>query len=73
MSLLVPVDIEPSVRAFVATGQFQNEAEVLRAAMVALKRQEQAAPAILEGIEDESAGRLTPARKVVEAAKHRLA
>lgn len=73
MSQPVPVDLESSVRAYVTTGRFANEEEVLRAAMVALERQEQAVSAILEGMDDEAAGRVTSARQVVEAAKQRLA
>jgi predicted transcriptional regulator len=56
----------------VATGRFANEEEVLRAAMVALERQEQSWAAIAEGMEDETAGRLTPARQIIQAAKQGL-
>lgn len=73
MSQPVPVDVESSVRAFVATGRFATEDEVLRAAMVALEHQEQSWAAIAEGMDDEAAGRVTPARQIVEAAKQGLA
>jgi predicted transcriptional regulator len=73
MSQQIPVDIESSVHAFVATGRYANEEEVLRAAMVALERQEQSWAAIAEGMDDEAAGRVTPARQVIATAKQGLA
>ena len=72
MSEHIPLDVETSVHAFVATGRFANEEEVLRAAMAALERQEQSWTAIAEGMEDEAAGRLAPARQIVQAAKQGL-
>jgi predicted transcriptional regulator len=72
MSLQIPADVESSVRAFLATGRYSSEEDVLRKAMAALERQLSDLDAIREGIEDEAAGRVTPARQVVEAAKQRL-
>ncbi len=72
MSLQVSADIESRVRAFVADGRFASEEEVVCKALAALERQEHALDSIREGIEDEAAGRVTPARQVVEAAKQKL-
>jgi predicted transcriptional regulator len=72
MSLQIPADVESSVRAFLANGRFASEEEVLRKALAALEREEGVLDAIREGIEDEAAGRMTPARRVIEAAKQRL-
>jgi predicted transcriptional regulator len=60
MSLQMPADIEASVRAFVASGNYSNEEEVLRKALAVLNRYEQDVAAIQEGVDDMEAGRYRP-------------
>jgi Arc/MetJ-type ribon-helix-helix transcriptional regulator len=72
MSIEISHHVECLVRDFVARGLYSNEAEVFEAAMQALENQERDLEGIRRGIEDESAGRVAPARQVVEAAKRRL-
>ena len=60
MSQQIPVDIESSLRAFVATGRFANEDEVLREALAALKRESDEVAAIQLGVDDMEAGRYRP-------------
>ena len=59
MNLQVPADIEASVRAFVTSGQFASEEEVLRNALAALKHQRNVAM-IKQGVADLEAGRYRP-------------
>ena len=61
----VPSDVVPSIDAFIGTGGYSSSDEVLRAAVGLLKRQESDIAAIQEGIADEAAGRVTPARDVL--------
>lgn len=63
MSLQVSADIEASVRAFVASGQYGNEEEVLRNALAALEHQKNVAM-INEGIADLEAGRYRPFEEI---------
>ncbi|HEX6961339.1 MAG TPA: type II toxin-antitoxin system ParD family antitoxin [Lacipirellula sp.] len=60
MNLQVPADIEASVRAFVASGRYGDEVEVLRKALAVLDHYEQDVAAIQEGIDDMEAGRYRP-------------
>jgi predicted transcriptional regulator len=72
MSIEVSADIERIVHDFVARGLYPSETEVFEAAIRALESQERDLDGIRRGIEDEAAGRVMPARQVVEAAKQRL-
>jgi Arc/MetJ-type ribon-helix-helix transcriptional regulator len=65
MSYQVPSDVIPSIDAFIGTGGYSSSDDVLRAAVGLLKRQESDIAAIQEGIADEAAGRVTPARDVL--------
>ena len=64
MNLQIPVDIENSIRAFVAGGGFASEAEVLREALFALKERQDDLAAIQAGIDDMEAGRYRPWEEV---------
>ncbi len=66
----LPTDIDAALKSFLVGGRFENEADVLREALAALKRRDEHEDivAIQEGIADEAAGRVTPARTVVEGA-----
>ena len=64
MNLQLPADIEASMRAFIASGNYTNEEEVLRKALAALNRYEQDVAAIQEGIDDMEAGRYRPWEEV---------
>jgi len=72
MNLQLPADIDTAVQAFLVSGQYKNEAEVLRDALAVLRRRDEDWVAIQEGLADEAAGRLTPARTVLEQTKQRL-
>ena len=63
MSLQMPADVEASVRAFVASGHYASEEEVLRKALAALQHEESVSM-IKEGIADLEAGRYRPFEEV---------
>jgi Arc/MetJ-type ribon-helix-helix transcriptional regulator len=71
MKVEISPEIESKVRDLITRGLYSNEAEVFKAAIDALEHEERDLDAIRRGIEDEAAGRLTPARQVIEAAKQR--
>jgi len=70
MNLQLPTDIDTALKSFLVGGRYENEVEVLREALTALKRRDENEDiiAIQEGIDDEAAGRVTPARTVIENA-----
>jgi Arc/MetJ-type ribon-helix-helix transcriptional regulator len=55
MSLQLPPELAATVQGFLVGGRYENDEEVLREALVALKERE---GDLLEGIEDEAAGRI---------------
>ncbi len=57
MSLQLPADIESDLRMFLVDGKYENEIEVVRAALVSLRRSDDLA-SIKAGYEDALAGRL---------------
>lgn len=71
MDLHLPTDITISIRAFLDEGRYGSEADVLRDALAALRRQQDLA-AIRDGLADADAGRVAPARDVLAAARHRI-
>jgi len=71
MSLQLPADLTATIQSFLVGGRYENEVEVVRNALTSLKRDEDFA-AIQAGIDDMNAGRVTPARTVLEQAKQRL-
>ncbi len=71
MSLHLPADLTSTIQSFLVGGRYENEVEVVRNALASLKRDEDLA-AIQAGIEDMNAGRVTPARIVLEQARQRL-
>ena len=60
MPLQLTPELAHTVQGFLNAGRFQNDEEVLREALAALRRQEDELAEILEGIEDETAGRTRP-------------
>lgn len=60
MPLQLPPGLASTVQGFLASGHYKNEEEVLQEALTALHHQEEDLAAIMEGIEDEAAGRLIP-------------
>jgi predicted transcriptional regulator len=60
MSLQFTPDIAATIKGFLAGGLYKDETDVMREALVALKQREQTLVEILEGIEDEAAGRTRP-------------
>jgi predicted transcriptional regulator len=60
MSLQLPPQLAATVQGFLVGGRFKNDEEVLVEALVALKERDADLAGILEGIEDEAAGRLRP-------------
>ena len=71
MSMQLPPDINTTLQSFLVEGRYEDEADVLREALIALKRSNEKADliAIQEGIEDEAAGRIVPARQVIDEIK----
>ncbi|MAT70564.1 MAG: hypothetical protein CMJ58_13685 [Planctomycetaceae bacterium] len=72
MDLQLPPDVTLSLQAFLDEGRYGSEADVLRDALAALRRQQDLA-AIAEGAADAAAGRVTPARDTLSAARQRIA
>ncbi len=72
MSLQLPADLTATIQSFLVDGRYKDEVEVMRNALTSLKREDDLA-AIQEGIEDMNAGRLTPARTVLEQARQQQA
>ena len=60
MPLQLPPELASTVQGFLARGHYKSEEDVLREALSALHHQEEDLAAILEGLEDEAAGRLQP-------------
>ncbi len=62
MSMQLPPDINTTLQSFLVEGRYEDEADVLREALIALKRSNEKADliAIQEGIEDMEAGRVRP-------------
>jgi predicted transcriptional regulator len=73
MSIQIPADVEATIQQFMATGEYSDVHDLLRQAIAALEQQTKACAAIEEGMDDEAAGRMTPAREVIETAKQGLA
>lgn len=63
MNLEIPADVSFDMAAFVRSGRFADEAEVLRRAMALLRREEEIA-AIQAGIDEMEAGRGRPWEEV---------
>lgn len=72
MSLQLPPELAATAQGFLVGGRFKNDEEVLREALVALKEREDDLACVLEGIEDEAAGRIVLARDVLTRAKRSL-
>jgi Arc/MetJ-type ribon-helix-helix transcriptional regulator len=60
MSYQFPPDVKQRVDSQLATGHYETEDEVLRAAMTALERERDELDAIAVGIDDMNAGRVRP-------------
>lgn len=60
MRLQLTPELATSVQRFLASGHYKDEEEVLREALAALHQRDDELAAILEGIEDEAAGRIRP-------------
>lgn len=60
MSTDLPADIDSTIQSFLAGGRYQNEAEVLREALAALKYRDEDLEAIQAGIDDMKADRISP-------------
>ncbi|MCG8586718.1 MAG: type II toxin-antitoxin system ParD family antitoxin [Pirellulales bacterium] len=64
MQYEIPTDVTGLIKAQLATGAYQNEGDVLRAALEALSRQNADLAAIREGIADVEAGRTRPFEEI---------
>lgn len=60
MSLEFTPDMSATIQGFLAGGLYKDETDVVREALVALKQREETLAEIMEGIEDEAAGRTRP-------------
>ena len=60
MNYQIPTDVSGLIQAQLASGAYQDEGDVLRAALEALRRQNADLAAIRAGIEDMEAGRHRP-------------
>ena len=70
-----PPDVKQRVNSQLATGHYQTEDEVLRAAMAALEREREDLEAIAAGIDDMNAGRFRPFAEIDSEfrARHNIA
>jgi putative addiction module CopG family antidote len=64
MSLQLTPELTATVQGFLAKGSYRTDEEVVREALVALQQRDRDLAEILEGIEDETAGRIQPWREV---------
>jgi putative addiction module CopG family antidote len=60
MSLQLTPELASTVEGILASGRYKSEEEVLKEALASLHHEEESLAAIMEGIEDEAAGRLIP-------------
>ena len=64
MPLQLTPELASTVQGFLASGRCKSEEEVLKEALAALHHEEEGLAAIVEGIEDEAAGRIRPWKEV---------
>ena len=64
MSYNLPPDVQDQIRQQIATGQYNSEDDVLRAALRALAFRRDELAAIQAGLDDVEAGRLSPFEEV---------
>jgi len=70
-TLSIPPDVRTRVQAFVDTGKYASEADVVRAALDALEMQSSELDAIQAGIDDMNAGRCRPFDEFAAEFEHR--